>query len=45
MVAVKLYTPFPAEHFTNIKFKGFRGADRAEEDLTLADIPYMNPND
>lgn len=45
MVVVKFYTPFPAEHFTNIKFKGFRGADRAEEDLTLADLPYMNPND
>ncbi|CAI9277153.1 unnamed protein product [Lactuca saligna] len=45
MVVVKIYTPLPAEHFINIKFKGFRGTDCAEEDFTLADLPYMNLND
>lgn len=45
LVVVKVYAPFPVEHFTNIKFKGFRGKSRVQFDFTLADLPFMNPND
>ncbi|CAI9303575.1 unnamed protein product [Lactuca saligna] len=40
LVVVKVYAPFPIEHFKNVKFRGFRGADRKEEDFTLADLPF-----
>lgn len=45
IVVVKFYAPIPTEHFTNIKFKGFRGASRIEEDITLSDLLCMNPSD
>lgn len=45
LFAVKVYAPFPTEQFTNVKFKGFRGAACTEEDFTLADLPSMNRND
>lgn len=44
-VVVKFYAPFPVEHFTNIKFRGFIGATRTEFDFTLYDLPFINPND
>ncbi|CAI9283106.1 unnamed protein product [Lactuca saligna] len=44
MVVVKVCSPFPTEHFINIKFRVFRGASRTEFDFTLADLPCVNLN-
>ncbi|CAI9294204.1 unnamed protein product [Lactuca saligna] len=45
LVAVKTYAPIPIEHFTNIKFRDFRGVARIEEDFTLENFPCMILND
>lgn len=45
MVAVKIYAPFQADNFINVRFKGFRGSSRTEFEFTLADLQCINPND
>ncbi|CAI9270001.1 unnamed protein product [Lactuca saligna] len=42
IVVVKVYAPVPTENFISIKFKGFRGTSRSEDEFTLADLPCMN---
>lgn len=42
IVAVKVYVPVPTENYINIKFKGFPGASRVEDEFTLADLPCIN---
>lgn len=45
LLATQFYAHFLVEHFTNIKYKGFKGASHIEFDFTLADLPFMNLND
>ncbi|CAI9286669.1 unnamed protein product [Lactuca saligna] len=45
IVVVKVYTPIATENFINIKFKGFRGAIRSENEYTLVGLPCMNSYD
>lgn len=45
LLAIKVFAPFPIEHFTKIQFKGYRGASRVEIDFTLFDFPFLHPND
>ncbi|CAI9273159.1 unnamed protein product [Lactuca saligna] len=42
IVAIKVYASIATENFINVKFKGFRGASRFEDEFTLADLPCMN---
>ena len=35
----------PIEDFLNIRFMGFRGANKVLDEFTLADLPFMNPYD
>lgn len=45
MVLLKVYEPFQDDNFINVKFKDFRGSSRTKVELTLTDLPCMNPND
>ena len=40
-----MYAHVSTENFINIKFKGFRGASRTEDECTIADLPCMIPYD
>lgn len=45
LVAVKVYAPIATDNFINIRFKGFKGANKSETDFTIADFPCTNPYD
>ncbi|CAI9299672.1 unnamed protein product [Lactuca saligna] len=45
IIAVRVYASISTEILINIKFKGFKGANRTEMEFTLANLPCMNPYD
>ena len=44
IVAVKVTGPIETESFPNAKFKVVRGSARQACEFTLADLPFLNPN-